>query len=119
MISPKIAMLTAMMAVSTVGMTAVPALAQDFSQSIDRNNQIAQSITQSNEACTNTLVAISSAEANDNDFSDDNTAESEVEVDADQSNKCKVSQSNEAEQEAEIEDESENDLFNIFLAEFS
>ena len=115
MISPKIAMLTAMMAVSTVGITAVPALAQDFNldQDIDRNNQIAQSISQSNEACTNTLVAISSANADDNDFSDDNTAESEVEVDSEQSNKCYVEQSNDADQEAEIEDESTNFLANF------
>ena len=104
MISPKIAMLTAMMAVSTVGMTAVPALAQDFEQSIERNNEIEQSITQSNEACTNTLVA---AEGGEGDQS----------VDSDQSNKCFVVQSNEAEQDAEIEDESENFLFN--LAAFS
>jgi hypothetical protein len=106
MISPKIALLTAMMAVSTVGMTAVPALAQDFSleQDIERNNEIEQSITQSNEACTNTLVA---AEGGEGDQS----------VDSDQSNKCFVVQSNEAEQDAEIEDESENFLFN--LAAFS
>ena len=94
------------MAVSTVGMTAVPALAQDFSleQDIERNNEIEQSITQSNEACTNTLVA---AEGGEGDQS----------VDSDQSNKCFVVQSNEAEQDAEIEDESENFLFN--LAAFS
>jgi len=102
MISPKIAMLTAMMAVSTVGISAVPALAQDFSldQDIDRNNQIAQSIFQSNEACTNTLVAI-----------EDDSGDQDV--DSDQSNKCVVFQSNEAEQEAEIEDESENLLVNF------
>jgi hypothetical protein len=115
MISPKIAMMTAMMAVSTLGMTAVPVLAQ---QDISDDDSISQSITQSNEACTNTVVAISSASASDNDFSDDNTAESEVEVDADQSNKCKVYQSNYANQEAEIESENINfrsifgDLFN-------
>ena len=97
MISPKIAMLTAMMAVSTVGMTAVPALAQDFSleQDVERNNEIEQSITQSNEACTNTVVAI---EDDDGDQS----------VYSEQSNKCYVEQSNEAEQEAEIDDESTN-----------
>jgi hypothetical protein len=102
MISPKIAMLTAMMAVSTVGMTAVPALAQDFEleQVIERNNQIGQSIEQSNEACTNTLVAAEGGEGNQ-------------EVKSEQSNKCEVYQSNEAEQEAEIEDESENFLINF------
>jgi hypothetical protein len=97
MISPKIAMLTAMMAVSTVGMTAVPALAQDFEleQVIERNNQIGQSIQQSNEACTNTLVAIEDDEGDQS-------------VKSEQSNKCLVFQGNEAEQEAEIEDESFN-----------
>ena len=102
MISPKIAMLTAMMAVSTVGMTAVPALAQDFSleQDIERNNEIEQSITQSNEACTNTLVAIEDDEGDQS-------------VDSDQRNKCVVFQSNEAEQEAEIDDESTNFLANF------
>jgi hypothetical protein len=102
MISPKLAVLTAFMAVS--GMGAIPALAQDISD----DDSISQSITQSNEACTNTVVAISSASADDNDFSGDNTAESEVEVDADQSNKCKVFQSNFANQEAEIESENES-----------
>jgi hypothetical protein len=101
MISPKIAMLTAMMAVSTVGMTAVPALAQfELDQDIDRNNEIDQSVTQSNEACTNTLVA---AEGGEGDQS----------VDSEQENDCYVEQSNEAEQEAEIEDESTNFLANI------
>ena len=102
MISPKIAMLTAMMAVSTVGMTAVPALAQDFSleQDVERNNEIEQSITQSNEACTNTLVAIEDDEGDQS-------------VDSDQRNKCVVFQSNEAEQEAEIDDESTNFLANF------
>ena len=101
MISPKIAMLTAMMAVSTVGISAVPALAQEIDQDIDRNNQIAQLIEQSNEACTNTLVA---AEDNEGDQT----------VYSDQSNKCYVEQSNDAEQDAEIEDESENFLANVF-----
>jgi hypothetical protein len=102
MISPKIAMLTAMMAVSTVGMTAVPALAQELSldQDIDRNNEIDQSIEQSNEACTNTLVAAE----------DD---EGDQYVESEQENECEVYQSNEAEQEAEIEDESTNFLANF------
>jgi hypothetical protein len=99
MISPKIAMLTAMIAVSTIGVTAVPALAQDFSleQDVDRNNEIDQSITQSNEACTNTLVAIEDDEG-------DQTVYSE------QSNECEVEQSNSASQSASIEDNSENTI---------
>jgi acyl-coenzyme A synthetase/AMP-(fatty) acid ligase len=101
MISPKIAMLTAMMAVSTVGMTAVPALAQfSLDQDVDRNNEIDQSIEQSNEACTNTLVAIEDDEGDQS-------------VDSEQENECEVYQSNEAEQEAEIEDESTNFVANF------
>ena len=100
MISPKIAMLTALMAVSSMGVYAVPALAQqDVTQDIDRNNEIDQSIEQSNEACTNTLVAIEDDEGDQDVYSE-------------QSNKCYVEQSNEAEQEAEIDDESYNEIFN-------
>jgi hypothetical protein len=106
MISPKIAMFAALMAVATLGLTtAGPAMAQDVDQDIERNNEIEQSITQSNEACTNTVVAVE----------DD---EGDQYVDAYQSNKCYVEQSNEAEQDAEIEDESENELFNVNLQEF-
>ena len=98
-------MLTALMAVSSMGVYAVPALAQqDVTQDIDRNNDIDQSIEQSNEACTNTLVAIE----------DD---EGDQYVESDQRNKCVVFQSNDAEQDAEIEDESENYLEN-FAAQF-
>ena len=98
-------MLTALMAVSSMGVYAVPALAQQtVDQDVDRNNEISQSITQSNEACTNTLVAIE----------DD---EGDQYVESDQRNKCVVFQSNDAEQDAEIEDESENYLEN-FAAQF-
>src|SRR3712207_4081032 len=98
MISPKIAMFAAIMAVASLGLTTAPAaLAQDVDQEVERNNEIEQSITQSNEACTNTVVAIE----------DD---EGDQDVDADQSNECVVYQSNEAEQEAEIEDESINSI---------
>jgi hypothetical protein len=107
MISPKIAMFAALMAVATLGLTtAGPAMAQDVDQDIERNNEIDQEITQSNEACTNTVVAIE----------DD---EGDQDVYADQSNKCYVEQSNEAEQEAEIEDESENLLANLNFQSFA
>jgi hypothetical protein len=114
MISPKIAMLTAFMAVSSMG--AIPALAQD----IDTNavvNSIEQDIDQSNEACTNTLVAIADAESGDASsfFGDaESEADAEVEVDSEQSNKCKVDQSNEAEQEAEIESDNFQAIVDIF-----
>ena len=105
MISPKMVVLTALMAATSLGAYAVPALAQDVDQDIERNNEIDQEITQSNEACTNTVVAIE----------DDSGDQS---VYADQSNKCYVEQSNEAEQEAEIEDESFNFLANVNLQDF-
>ena len=92
--------LTALMAATSLGAYAVPALAQDVDQDIERNNEIEQSITQSNEACTNTVVAAEGGEGDQY-------------VEADQSNKCVVFQSNEAEQDAEIEDESENFLINF------
>ena len=93
-------MLTALMAVSSMGVYAVPALAQQtVDQDVDRNNEISQSITQSNEACTNTLVAIEDDEGDQDVYSE-------------QSNKCYVEQSNEAEQEAEIDDESYNEITN-------
>jgi hypothetical protein len=105
MISPKMVVLTALMAATSLGAYAVPALAQDVDQDVERNNEISQSITQSNEACTNTVVAVE----------DD---EGDQYVEAYQSNKCYVEQSNEAEQEAEIDDESYNEIFNINLQDF-
>jgi len=102
MISPKLAMYTAVMAAASVGAFAIPAMAQPINvdQDIDRNNEISQFIAQSNEACTNTVVAAQ-------DDSDDQY------VKAHQSNDCYVEQSNDAEQEAEIDDESENLLVNF------
>src|SRR3712207_3510431 len=105
MISPKMVVLTALMAATSLGAYAVPALAQDVDQEVERNNEIEQSISQSNEACTNTVVAVE----------DD---EGDQYVEAYQSNKCYVEQSNEAEQEAEIEDESYNEIFNVNIQDF-
>jgi hypothetical protein len=90
MISSKLAILTALMAATS--MAAVPALAEDVD--ID-SNSIGQSITQSNEACTNTLTATEDGPG-------------DQEVDAAQSNNCSVFQSNFAAQQATIEDESED-----------
>ena len=104
MISPKLAVLTALMAVSSMGAT-IPALAQDVG-----DTRISQSISQSNEACTNTVVAIADADADAASvFGDaDADADADVDVDADQSNYCKVYQSNDAEQDADIEIETED-----------
>ena len=94
MISPKLVALTALMAATSMGAYAVPALAQDIDVSQSRGDNVnSQFIAQSNEACTNTVVAI---EEDDGD----------QEVDADQKNKCKVFQSNTAFQSANIEDNS-------------
>ena len=96
-------MFAAIMAVASLGLTTAPAaLAQDVDQEVERNNEIEQEITQSNEACTNTVVAVE----------DD---EGDQYVEAYQYNDCYVEQSNEAEQEAEIEDESENLLANLAI----
>ena len=94
MISPKLVALTALMAATSMGAYAVPALAQDISVSQSRGDNLnTQFIAQSNEACTNTVLA---SEDDDGD----------QEVVAYQSNKCKVDQSNFAEQFANINDES-------------
>jgi hypothetical protein len=113
MISPKIAMLTAFMAVSSMG--AIPALAQDTNVV---SNSISQDIDQSNEACTNSLAAIASASSGDASsvFGDAETeADAEVEVESEQSNKCKVDQSNDADQEAEIESDNIQAILDVFL----
>ena len=58
MISPKLVALTALMAATSMGAFAVPALAQDITVSQSRGDNInSQFIAQSNEACTNTVVA--------------------------------------------------------------
>ena len=99
MISPKLVALTALMAATSMGAYAVPALAQDITVGQERGDNInSQFIAQSNEACTNTVVA---SESGDGD----------QDVDADQKNKCKVVQSNFASQFANIEDNSITDNF--------
>ena len=106
MISPKLVALTALMAATSMGAFAVPALAQDITVSQSRGDNInSQFIAQSNEACTNTVVA------SEDDDGDQN-------VYADQSNKCKVYQSNSAYQSANINDNSFTSNFSsIFQGE--
>jgi hypothetical protein len=92
MISPKLVALTALMAATSMGAYAVPALAQDIDVEQERGDNInSQFIAQSNEACTNTVVA-----------SEDDEGDQYVE--AYQSNKCYVEQSNYADQDAYIND---------------
>ena len=99
MISPKMVALTALMAATSLGAYAVPALAQDITVSQSRGDNVnSQFIAQSNEACTNTVVASESGYG-------------DQDVYAEQSNKCEVYQSNNAFQFADIDDESVTDNF--------
>ena len=115
MISPKLAILMATIAV--VGAGAIPmapmALAQDEdSQSveIERNNEIEQEIKQKQEACTNEAEV----ELSDDDVIDIG-GENEAEVE--QENNCIVDQSQSAANVATIDDDSIN-VFDVeqFLA---
>jgi hypothetical protein len=107
MISPKLAILMATMAV--IGAGALPmaplALAQDQEADveIERNNEISQSIEQSQEACTNEA---------DVSVSDDDEIDigSENEVEVEQVNDCVVTQTQTATNTAAIVDESTNDI---------
>src|SRR5918997_1320198 len=110
-ISPKFAILMATMAV--IGAGAIPmapmALAQDDdSQSveIERNNEIEQSIKQSQEACTNEAEV---------ELSDDDVIDigGENEAVVEQENECTVDQSQSAANVASIDDDS----FNVFDVE--
>jgi hypothetical protein len=104
MISPRLTVLMATMAV--LGASAPAAFANNsydpsdpsVTVNVDRNNEIDQSIEQSNEACTNTLVAIEDGKGDQY-------------VDAYQKNKCYVEQSNYASQYADIDDFSYNEIY--------
>jgi hypothetical protein len=108
MISPKWAVLMA--AFALVGAITVPTTAfaqDDESQNaevdIERNNEISQSIEQSQEACTNEAEV----ETSDDDYFDiggDNS------VSVGQANVCEVEQNQSAENVAAIVDESENTI---------
>jgi len=113
MISPKLAILMATMAVIGAGaipmapMAAATAVIGDPSEDqeaeveIERNNEISQSIKQEQEACTNEAEV----EINDDDGVDI-FGDNEVEVG--QANVCDVTQAQAAENAAAIEDSSEN-----------
>jgi len=105
MISQKLVALTALMAATSMGAFAVPKLVEERTVGEERGDNInSQFIAQSNEACTNTVVA---SEEDDGD----------QDVYADQSNKCKVYQSNYADQDANINDFSETFNFAGILQE--
>ena len=115
MISPKLAILMATMAVVGAGALPIAPMAladnndprdgDDDSQSVDieRNNSIRQSIDQEQEACTN------EAEVS---VSDDDVVDigGENEAEVEQSNECDVEQEQEAENNAAIIDLSENEF---------
>jgi hypothetical protein len=111
MISPKWAVLMA--AFALVGVVSLPTTAfaqdggddesQNAETEIERNNEIEQSIEQSQEACTNEAEV----ETSDDDFVDifgDNS------VSVGQANVCEVEQNQSAENAAAIEDNSENTI---------
>jgi hypothetical protein len=113
MISPKWAVLVA--AFALVGVVSLPSNAfalleengddesQNASVEIERNNEIEQSIEQSQEACTNEAEV----ELSDDDYVDIG-GENEVEVD--QENECNVDQDQDAANVASIEDNSVNEF---------
>jgi hypothetical protein len=104
MISPKWAVLVA--AFALVGAISIPptAFAQQSAETeIERNNEISQSIEQSQEACTNEA----DAEIDDEDVIDiggDNS------VSQDQENDCDVTQDQDATNAAVVVDDSENEI---------
>ena len=108
MISPKWAVLMA--AFALVGAITVPttALAQDDESQnaevdIERNNEISQSIEQSQEACTNE-AQVSVSDDDEEQEGGDNSAS------VSQSNECDVTQTQSATNNAAIVDESENNF---------
>jgi hypothetical protein len=107
--SPKLAIFVA--AFALVGAITVPttAFAQDDESqnaevNIERNNEISQSIEQSQEACTN------EAEVETSDDEDVVDVGGENSIEQNQANVCTVEQSQSAENNAAIEDNSENNL---------
>jgi hypothetical protein len=113
MISPKLAILMATVAVVSAGAIPMAPMAlaqQEADVEIERNNSIEQSISQEQEACTNEAeVSIS-----DDDYVDI-AGENEAEVE--QTNVCDVTQSQSAANVATIDDDSIN-VFDVeqFLA---
>jgi hypothetical protein len=105
MISPKLAVLMATMAMIGIGTGALPmAAAQQASEvDVERNNEIDQSIKQKQEACTNEA---------ETSLSDDDLVDigGDNEVEAEQENDCLVTQDQTADNTAAIEDFSFNDF---------
>ena len=91
----------AMIGVGLTGATPLAMAQQSSDVDIERNNEIEQSIEQSQQACTN------EAEVS---VSDDDVVDigGENEAEVDQSNECIVVQSQSASNNAAIEDNSEN-----------
>jgi hypothetical protein len=106
MISPKLAVLMATMAMIGIGTGALPMAAaqQESAVDVERNNQIDQSIKQKQEACTNEAETSLS----DDDFLLDISGDNEV--DADQDNFCDVAQTQTGTNTAAIADNSFNDV---------
>jgi hypothetical protein len=108
MMSPKLAIFVA--AFALVGAIAIPTTAfaqddesQNAAVEIERNNEIEQSIEQSQEACTNEAEAV----IDDEDVVD---VGGENSIEQNQANVCTVEQSQSAENNAAIEDNSENNF---------
>jgi sensor domain CHASE-containing protein len=105
MISPKLAVLMATMAMIGIGTGALPmAAAQQASEvDVERNNEIDQSIKQKQEACTNEAET-SLSDDDGVDIVGDNEAEAE------QFNLCAVTQTQTGTNTAAVVDNSDNDV---------
>jgi len=105
MISPKLAILMVTMAMIGIGLSGATPLAmaqQSSDVDIERNNEIEQSIEQSQEACTN------EAEVSVSDDDDVIGIGGENKVEVEQSNDCDVTQTQNAANVAVIDDDSFN-----------
>jgi hypothetical protein len=105
MISPKLAVLMATMAMVGIGAGALPMAAaqQESEVEVERNNEIDQSIKQKQEACTNEA---------DVNVSDDDLVDigGDNEADVEQANECDVAQTQTGDNAAAIEDFSTNEI---------
>ena len=104
MISAKLAVLMATIAVLGVAGVAAPMTTAAYAQNgqaviIDRSNSISQNIEQEQEACTNEVEVEADERGKGNQ---------KVKVNADQSNECLVFQEQNAQNNALIDDDSEN-----------
>ncbi len=104
MISTKLAVLMATIAVLGAAGVAAPMTTAAYAQDvqavvIERNNEIDQDIEQEQEACTNEVEV---------EADEEGKGDQKVKVDADQSNDCIVFQEQNAENNAAIVDESLN-----------